>query len=144
MKDEIFFDTTILVYAHDITETTKRNICKPLIESVFKGESLGVVSNQVLAELFSVLTTKMKASLPKEVAEKIVLDFIESSSWNKINYDTNTVKIAMFTSKIHNTSFWDSLICETMKENGIDKIYTENEKNFKKIPGIKVINPLKK
>ena len=144
MKDEIFFDTTILVYAHDITETTKRNICKPLIEGVFKGESLGVVSNQVLAELFSVLTTKMKVPLPKEVAEKIVLDFIESSSWNKINYDPDTVKIAMFTSKIHNTSFWDSLICETMKENGIDKIYTENEKDFKKIPGIKVINPLKK
>jgi predicted nucleic acid-binding protein len=30
-----------------------------------------------------------------------------------------------------------------MKENGINKIYTENEKDFKKIPGIKVINPLK-
>jgi hypothetical protein len=30
-----------------------------------------------------------------------------------------------------------------MKENGIDTIITENEKDFKKIPGIKVINPFK-
>lgn len=39
--------------------------------------------------------------------------------------------------------FWDALIAETMKENGIVKIYTENEQDFMKIPGIKVVNPLK-
>jgi predicted nucleic acid-binding protein len=30
-----------------------------------------------------------------------------------------------------------------MKENGVYIIFTENEKDFKKIKGIKVINPFK-
>lgn len=96
-----------------------------------------------MAELFSVFTTKMKRPLDADIAEKIVQDFIDSGNWVKINYYERTVKIAMFTSKNFNASFWDTLIAETMKENGINKIYTENEDDFKKIPGIKVINPLK-
>jgi len=39
-------------------------------------------------------------------------------------------------------SIWDSLIAETALENGIVKIYTENLKDFKKIPGLKVVNPM--
>lgn len=143
MKDEIFFDTTVLVYAHDESEPKKRQVCKRLVEEVFKGERCGVISNQVAAELFSVLTKKMRRPLSKDMAEKIVEDFIGSENWVKINYDERTVKNAMFTSRDHNTSFWDALIAETMKENGINKIYTENDEDFKKIPGIKVINPLR-
>lgn len=143
MIDEILYDTTILVYAYDESETEKRNICKPLVENVFNGGYKGVVSNQVLAELFSVLTTKMKIPLSKEDAEKVVNTFIESYNWTKINYDAGTVKVAMTTSKVNKTTFWDALIAETMKENGLVKIYTENEGDFKKIPGIKVINPIK-
>lgn len=143
MNDEIFFDTTILVYAHDEFELKKRQICKKLVEEVFKGEKRGVVSNQVVAELFSVLSTKMRKPIDTSVVERIVQDFILSENWIKINYDEKIVKAAMFTSRNFNTSFWDALIAETMKENGINKIYTENEEDFKKIPGIKVINPLK-
>ncbi|MBI2542995.1 MAG: PIN domain-containing protein [Candidatus Aenigmarchaeota archaeon] len=143
MNDELFYDTTILVYAYDESETEKGNICKSLVENVFSGESKGVISNQVLAELFSVLTTKMKIPLSKEVAESLVDKFVESSNWIRINYTEGTVKSAMSTSKVNKTEFWDSLIAETMKENGIETIYTENEKDFKKIPGIKVVNPFK-
>lgn len=143
MNDEIFFDTTILVYAHDEFEPKKRQICKELSDEVFEGRKIGIVSNQVLAELFSVLTTKMRKPIDAGIAEKIVQNFIESENWIKINYDEKTVKVAMFTSRNNNTTFWDSLIAETMKENGITKIYTENEKDFKKISGIRIINPLK-
>lgn len=143
MNDEMFYDTTILVYAHDEAEPQKRDLCKKLVEAVFKGESKGVVSNQILSELFSVLTSQMRIPLQADIAEKIVQDFIESTNWIKINYDVNTVKLAMSTSKFHKVPFWDVLIVETMKENGLEKIVTENEKDFKKIPGIKVINPLR-
>ncbi len=143
MKDEVFFDTTILVYAYDESEPRKREICKKLVGAVFKGEKCGVISNQVLAELFSVLTKKMKMPLSKDIAEKIVEAFVESENWIRINYDQRTVKNAMYTSTNHNTSFWDALIAETMKENGINKIYTENDQDFRKIPGIRITNPLK-
>lgn len=142
MNDEICFDTTILAYAYDESYGKERAICKQLIDKVFKGEIKGVVTNQILGELFNVLTNKIEKQIDAEKAEIIVTSFIESEKWIKLNYDCNTVKTAIMTVKINDSPFWDSVIAETMKENGIYKICTENEKDFKKIPGIKVINPM--
>jgi len=143
MNDEIFYDTTILIYAYDEFEPRKKQISEKLVVEIFQGKRKAFISNQVLAELFSVLTTKMRKPISPEIAEKIVQNFIESENWVKTNYNEKTVKSAMSTAKIFKPSFWDSLIAETMKENGINKIITENEKDFRKIPGIKVINPFK-
>lgn len=140
-KNEALFDTSILVYAYDKSEPVKREICSKLVEEVFNKERAGYISNQILAELYFVLTEKK--GLTKEEAKTIVSNFIESNSWMKVDYDTETVKQAMNSSKTIDVIFWDILIAETMKENGIDIIYTENENDFKKIPGIKVINPIK-
>lgn len=141
MNDKIFFDTSILIYAFDEYELRKKEVCEKLVKEVFDLQTNGIISNQVAAELFSVLTTKMRKPLSSENAEKIVRNFVDSEKWQKINYNIKTVKNAMFISKAFKTSFWDALIAETMKENGINKIITENIKDFKKIPGVKVINP---
>lgn len=143
MNDNVLFDTSIIVYAYDESQGSKRKTCKQLLETVFDGSSPGTVSNQILAETFNVLTTQMFNSMNKDTAEQVVNDFIVSAPWNKINYNTETVKKAMITSKLFGAPFWDSLIAETMKENGVDTIVTENEKDFRKIPGIKVVNPFK-
>jgi predicted nucleic acid-binding protein len=39
--------------------------------------------------------------------------------------------------------FWDALFAACMLERGIEVIVTENEKDFKNIPGITVVNPFK-
>jgi predicted nucleic acid-binding protein len=64
-------------------------------------------------------------------------------NWKKINYNENIIKKAINVTIEFKAKFWDAVIAETMKENEIVKIYTENEDDFKKIPGIKVINPFK-
>jgi len=143
MNDELFFDTNILVYAYDASETKKQRACAQLVGKVFEGEIIGVVSNQVLGELFKGLTESIEIPISLENAELIIKDIIQSDRWMKINYDAETVKKAIVTVKFSKAPFWDILIVETMKENGINKIYTENEKDFKNIPGIKVINPFK-
>lgn len=143
MKDDVFFDTTILVYAFDESEKRKKGICKKIVGNVFKGEGKGAVSNQVLAEFFSVITKKVEYPLRKGTAREIVNSFIGSENWLKINYNANTVKSAMFASETLNIPFWDSLIVETMRENEITGIFTENEKDFRKAHAIKVMNPLK-
>ena len=51
---------------------------------------------------------------------------------------------AIETSILLKTNIWDTPIMETMKENNVYAIVTENEKDFKRIKGIKVINPFKK
>ena len=53
-----------------------------------------------------------------------------------------TVKAALETSKAFRGPFLDALIIETMKENGINQIATENEKAFSRFPGIKIRNPI--
>ncbi|MDE1868959.1 MAG: PIN domain-containing protein [Candidatus Micrarchaeota archaeon] len=145
MRDDhgVVFDTTTIVYAYDQTEPKKRSVCERLLSRVYEGKLLGVVTNQILAETFNVLTTKMGKNMPKEKAEETVNELISSSNWKKLNYTSTTVKNAISTSNRHGSPFWDTLIAETMLENGLSSIVTENEEDFKKVPGISVINPFK-
>lgn len=68
--------------------------------------------------------------------------FGDSSKWRKLNYTHLTVKRALQDIQTFNTSFWDLLIAETMRESGVRLVYTENEKNFARIPWIQAENPL--
>jgi predicted nucleic acid-binding protein len=139
MKDEIFFDTNIICYAYDSTEPSKRKICERLVEQVFNGEISGVISNQILVELFNSLTRKL--DVPVQKANIIVKALISSEHWKKINYSDYTVNKALNNSERYDVPFLDVLIAETMKENGVSKIITENEKDFRKIPVITISNP---
>lgn len=143
MSDNILFDTNILVYAYDESEKEKRQIAEKLVEDVFLGNINGILSNQILSELFYVLTEKINKPLKKEIAAAIIRKYILSSKWHMVNYTSVTVLRAALSASQHNNSFWDTLISETMKENGIVQIITENEKDFKNIPGIRVRNPFK-
>jgi predicted nucleic acid-binding protein len=143
MRDNIFYDTNILVYAYDQSEKEKKYIAEKLVENVFNGQTNGTLSNQILSELFYVLTEKINKPLTKETAAKIIRKYVLSEKWEKVDYTNLTTLRAALNSSYHNSSFWDTLITETMKENGINMILTENEKDFGKMPGIKIINPFK-
>ena len=132
--------TNILIYAYDLIEPRKRMLCKQIVKDVFSGKEVGVVSGQILVELYNSLTRKL--AVPAGSASKIVESFILSNNWLKINYNENTIKTALRSSLAFKAPFLDTLIAETMKEPGLNTIITENEKDFIKIPGIKVINPL--
>ena len=140
MKDESFYDTNILIYAYNLNEPRKRKLCKQIVKDVFSGRDVGVVSGQILVELYNSLTRKL--AVPEDSARKIVESFILSENWLKINYNENTIRAALKSSFAFKSPFLDTLIAETMKDNGLNTIITENEKDFIKIPGIKVINPL--
>lgn len=137
---KIFFDTNIICYAFDLNEPSKREACEELVKRVAKGELIGVVSNQVLGEVFNAATSKLKIS--PEDANIIVQTIIKSDKWQKINYSHETISRAAEKFERLRVPFWDLLITETMKENGIDTILTENEKDFNKVEGITVKNPL--
>ena len=139
MKDESFYDTNILIYAYDLSEPRKRKLCKQIVKDVFSGKDAGVVSGQILVELYNSLTRKL--AVPTDSARKIVESFILSENWLKINYNENTIKAALKSSFAFKSPFPDTLIAETMKDHGLNTIITENEKDFIKIPGLKVINP---
>ncbi|MHB1439268.1 MAG: PIN domain-containing protein [Cuniculiplasma sp.] len=141
MKDDTFYDTNILFYAYDLSEPSKREVCKTQVGQVFSGKTRGFISNQILVELYNALTRKL--GVKADIANLIVESFLASSNWLKISYNHFTIKSALNTSKAFGAPFLDSLIAETMKENGISHIITENERDFKRISGIHVENPFK-
>ena len=59
MNGEVFVDTNVLAYAFDTTDKKKRETAKEIAGQVMQGLVQGVVSNQGLAELFSLLTNKI-------------------------------------------------------------------------------------
>ncbi len=142
MNDEFFVDTNILVYAFDVSEKQKRQIAKNIVEDITKGRKKGVISNQILGELFIVLTNKITNPLNEENAQIIVNGIIDSVNWKKVNYTTSTIHQAMDTVIKEKRPFWDTIITETMLENKIYVILTENTKDFKS-KNITAHNPFK-
>ncbi len=131
------------MYAYDISEKEKRQVCKSIVNAGFCGESEVAVSNQILAELFVVLTRKIEKPTSVENAKTIIDGIIESDNWIKVDYTSETVRRAVLqAAKIKGAHFWDAIIAETMRENRIDEIYMENVRDFQRFPGIKAINPI--
>ncbi len=142
--DATLIDTNILVHAYNTFDKEKHEKCKHIAESAFRGEAEFAVTNQILAELFFVLTCKLRKPLPAGEAEAIVCGIADSVNWIKITYDHETVKRAIALSKTNNISIWDSLIASTALDNGIARIYTENIKDFKNIARLNAVNPIRK
>ena len=141
-SEEAFFDTNILAYAFDESDERRKEKCEAVVRAGFQGDNVCHVSNQILGELFVVLTRHARRPLSKEKAAVIVNGFVDSSKWIKINYTHLTVKRALLDLENINTSFWDLLIAETMRDAKVRTIYTKNERDFGKIPWVRVVNPL--
>lgn len=141
MNDKIFIDTNVLIYAYTTDEPEKHEICKEIVKKVFTGNIQAAVSNQIIGELSRALLDKFNSPLGD--IEKVMDELLLYENLYKVNYTSQTVRRAVYNCKTYSIPFWDSVIAETMKENSIYTIITENEKDFSKTPEIKVINPFK-
>jgi predicted nucleic acid-binding protein len=112
------------------------------VKDGFQGQAKCFVSNQVLAELFVVLTQKVAKPITKEEASRIVRSFAGSPQWRKLNYDCGTVSRAAMDAAMMKKHFWDVLIAETMRDSGIKRIYTENVGDFKGMGWVEAVNPI--
>ena len=133
-------DTNLLVYAAEKDESTKVQKSKELLNKCWRGKENLVVSSQNLAEF--VFVTTRKAKLNFEEAKTFIEFISDFHGFQKINYNAGTVISAVEIANEFKTSFWDSVLAATMRENGIFNIYTENVSDFK-IPWIRAVNPLK-
>jgi predicted nucleic acid-binding protein len=140
MNDNMIIDTNVLVYAFDLSEPEKRSKCKPIIESIFRGETKGIITNQILAEFFVTLTKKIQKPLNIEQAKMIICAIIDSDNWIKMNYSEKTLPKAIGLTEKTNIPFWDALIAATMIENDVFIICSEDQ-DFKKIREIKISTP---
>ena len=131
-------DTNILVYAVDKSEKEKHKICVKLLERCWLGGEKYAVSVQNLSEFYVTVTQKIQEPLEKEVAKRIIKCIIEFDKWNILEFNANTVLFAVEINKEYNIHYLDALLAATMRENGVFKIYTEDEE-FKKISWLEIL-----
>jgi predicted nucleic acid-binding protein len=137
---ERLIDTNILVYAYDVSETTKHPIARDLLTQIWKTGG-GVVCVQNLMEFFVVMTRKVAAPIPVSEAKTIIDDMVRSDRWKVIDRDVHTFLDAIDLVSQYHIHIWDAAITACMKENGVTDIVTEDNADFEKIPGIHVMVP---
>lgn len=81
--------------------------------------------------------------MPVDRAASIVRELLSSEKWRVLDRQEGTVRQAIELVKLYRAPFWDALIAASMLEHGIHTIVTENERDFRRIPGIVIINPFK-
>ena len=142
MKDDVFLvDTNILVYSYDASEPDKQRICSILLKKCWAQETSYAIALQNLSEFYVVVTKKIDNPLSKEIAKNIINDIIEFNNWQVLELNETSIITAIDLSIKYNIHYWDAILCATMKQNGITNVFTENTKDFGKIPWMTAVNP---
>lgn len=141
IEESFLIDSNIIVYAYNLSEGRKHEIAEEILEDGIGRNAIFHISSQNLSEFFVIVTRKI--SLPLKINDELEVIRIISNidNFRKINYTNITVKHAIILSVKYKIHYWDALIAATMIENSVFNIYTENVKDFNKIPGINAVNP---
>ena len=133
MKDKIFIDTNILLYAYS-TEKNKQELAQNIINT----NNNIYISKQVINETINILIKKFKLNIKdiinvvKELEKEfIILDF-------DIQIQLNALKLK----QNYNLQFYDALIVSTALENSCTILYSEDMQDKLVIEKkLKIINP---
>ena len=139
MKDKIFVDTNILIYAHDLDAGSKHDVAVSIIEDLWENEN-GVISTQVLQEFYVNVTQKIPKPLSYSHARGIIENY---TSWHIETIKADAVLRASEIEERYQLSFWDSLIIEAASSAKVSKVLTEDLNHGQTIEGILIENPFK-
>jgi predicted nucleic acid-binding protein len=130
-----FFDTNVLIYADDRAAPAKQQRAIELVAEHRKAGT-GVVSMQVLQEYFVTVTRKLgvEATVARRKVE-LLAEFDVAAP------DIGDILAAIDLHRLHNFSFWDSLILRAAKQAGCRILFSENFQAQREIDGLRVVNP---
>lgn len=137
--EKALIDTNILVYFADSTDVKKHEKARTLLEVAREDPSSFVITLQNLREFGNVMAHKTK--MPVEE----INEFLSLFEHAFVDIAVDTVEImqkAVALTRESGIDFYDANIFQTAAKKRIAAVYTENTKDFEKIPGLKVINPL--
>jgi len=134
MRDRIFLDTNVLVYAFTDSDLEKQETAKNLLRD---SNNRYVISTQVLNEFYATLNRN-------KTEHDIIADAISeiSTLCNVQSVSLLTVKRALEVKKKYGFSYWDSLILSASIESSCRMLYSEDMKDGQAIEGVLTItNP---
>ena len=137
MKDKIFLDTNVIVYAHDRSSGKKNTIAMEIMEYLWDRKK-GVISVQVMQEFYVCVTTKILKPLPLKVARKI-LEYL--LNWDLIINDEYITIKAIDLEEKYRFSFWDSLIVQSAIQSQAYTLFSEDLSDGQIIENVKIVNP---
>jgi predicted nucleic acid-binding protein len=134
MRDKIFLDSNVAIYAYLNSDKRKQNVSKQLIQS-----NITVISTQVLQELANTMRKKAKAEY--SVIKPLLLELAKNCHEVYINTE-KTILCACAIAERYGFSFYDSLIAAAAIESGCRALYSEDMQHNQLIEGkLKVVNP---
>ena len=135
---QIFVDTNILIYAHDLDAQEKHKTAKSRIQSLWDQESPPSTSIQVLQEFYVNLVRK---NVPSKIARETVMDYL---AWDIVSNDEALLVEGMRLKERWDVSLWDALILAAAKFAKAHILWSEDFASGQEYEGIIVVNPLKK
>lgn len=132
-----FVDTNVLASAHDRSETARQSVARALVEGLWRDRA-GVLSTQVLQELYVVATRKLDPPMPRAAARELVVLY---ATWPVVQVDVPVVLAASELEERHTLSFWDALMVEAARRAGAIRLVTEDLQAGRSIRGVTVENP---
>jgi predicted nucleic acid-binding protein len=140
VSTRFFVDSNILAYAYDLREEARRLRAVEVLD-ILQGSGTGIISIQVLGELYSAMTDRHRLGLPRDVAEASLLTYVQT--WPVLDVTSLHVAEALRGVRQHQLPYWDALIWATARMNGIPFLLSEDGQDGRNIEGVRTLNPLK-
>jgi predicted nucleic acid-binding protein len=137
-ENKSFVDTNIIVYAYDITAGEKHPLAKAVIMDLWRS-GRGLVSTQILQELYVTLTRKIPHPLQTAQAKEIIEDTL---TWDVVVNDGESILQAIALEVQEKLSFWDALVVAAAARGGAEILLSEDLPAGRTIAGVRIVNPL--
>lgn len=132
---KVFLNTNVFVYAADRSDPAKNAKAVALIKQM-RRQRHAVISTQVLAELYSVATSKLGISAAN--AHRLIS---EASHCETVLLRPVHVLGAAELSQRAQISIWDALIVSAAKAGKCSHLYTEDLQDGQSFDGVTIVNP---
>jgi len=132
-----FVDTNILLYAYDRDEPAKNPLARAEVTRLWR-DGDGVVSTQVLQEMYVNLTRKVR--MPRPRARGLVQRY---ARWHVHTVGVDDIIEASELEQRHSLSFWDALLIVAAGRAGAGRLLTEDLQHGRVINGVRIENPFR-
>ena len=132
-----FVDTNVLIYALDEDQGARYPIASALIEELWESNE-GVLSTQVLQELYVNLTRKLSRPMTRSRARATVERY---SAWPVYQVAPSDILAASELEQRHTLAFWDALIVVAAQRLEATRIVSEDMQHGRSFGSVRIENP---
>lgn len=137
MRDKVFVDTNILLYARDSAQPDKQPVAQEWMRALWLNRR-GCLSFQVLQEFYVNATQKLKPGLPVDLARQDVRNLL---LWRPIATEAGLIEAAWRLADRYGFSWWDAQIVAAARRGNCPMLLSEDLQHGIDVEGTRIINP---